>query len=338
MRVLITGGTGFLGRHCAVRLQRQGHVVSILGRNDRIGAELQKRGIRYLKADLIDAPKVIEACRDQDQVIHSGGLASPWGKYAAFYQANVEGTRNILQGCKTFGVHRLVHLSTPSLYFDYHHRLGIKETDPLPKPATAYAATKLLADELVEKAFAEGLPSIRLRPRAIFGPGDQAVLVRVLEAAKKGVVPLVGGGTSQVDLTYIDNVVDSVVLAMVAPATALGKVYNITNGEPQTMREMIARLSSALGQEIKVRPMPFGVAYGLATAMELFSKVFRPSHEPPLTRYAVGLMARSQTLDISAARRDLGYTPQVKLDEGIRRFARWWQKKDGATYAEQLGL
>ena len=78
MRVLITGGTGFLGRHCAWRL-RKDHEVSVMGRNDRIGNVLEQNGIRYVKSELTDAERVRDACKGQDYIIHSGGLASPWG-------------------------------------------------------------------------------------------------------------------------------------------------------------------------------------------------------------------------------------------------------------------
>jgi nucleoside-diphosphate-sugar epimerase len=339
MNVLITGGTGFLGRHAAVRLRESGASVAILGRNDAIGRELTRWGIEYRKADLADEQRVVEACRGRDAVIHCGGLASPWGKYSDFYSANVLGTRHILRGCKTHAVGRLVHVSTPSLYFDYRDRTAIRESDPLPRPATHYARTKGMADAEVERAFRDGLPSLSIRPRALFGPGDQAVLVRVLRAAEKGSLPLVRGGEALVDLTYIGNAVDALIACLSAPEAALGRCFNITNGEPMRLRDVLGMLFSALGTAPRFRPVPFPVAYGVAAAMELGYAVFRPGHEPPLSRYSVGLMGRSQTLDISAARADLGYVPRVGLREGMVDFASWWQDRDRpVSFARKLGL
>ena len=249
------------------------------------------------------------------------------------------GTRNVLTGAQAHGAKRVVYLSTPSLYFDYHHRLGSK-VDPLPEPVTDYAATKLIADREVKRASDSGLPIISLRPRAIFGPGDQAVLVRVIRAAAKGTIPLVGGGKSFIDLTYIDNTVDAVLLCLDAPARALGRVFNVTNGEPLTSRGMMEMLFSKLDTKARFRPLPFPLAYLSAATLEATYKIFRGGTEPPLTRYSVGLMAKSQTLDISAAREVLGFSPRVTLEEGMERFARWWRKKEEGKLGalEALGL
>lgn len=327
MKVLVTGGTGFLGRHLALRLKHLGHATAITGRNDKIGQEMAARGIEYLRMELTDAAAVRAACRGVDQVVHSAGLASPWGKYRAFFDANVVGTRHVVEASLASGVKRLVHLSTPSLYFDYRHRLNIKESEPLPRPRTAYAATKLLADREVEAAHHKGLPMIGLRPRALVGPGDLTVLGRVLKLAQSGKVPLVGGGVSYADLTYIDNAVDAVVLALEAPEQALGRHYNVTNGEPMRFRDLLDQLLPLVGLHPKYRSIPFPVAYSMAAVLEAYHNWFKAGAEPAFTRYGVGLMAKSQTLDIGEARRCLGYSPKVALSEGFRRFAAWWNDR-----------
>jgi len=339
MRILITGGTGFLGRHAAIRLQSAGNDVTILGRNRAIGDSLQKRGIRFVQGDLENASAVDLACRGQNAVIHSGGLASPWGEYQKFYAANVLGTENVIQSCRTNQISRLVYLSTPSLYFNYRHRELIRESDPLPKPETAYAATKKIADERMAEAFTAGLPCISIRPRAIFGPGDQSVLVRLIRAGQKGTIPLVGAGRSFVDLTYIDNVVDALQLCLSSAQATLGRVYNITNGEPMTTRQLMEKVFGALGIHARFRKMPFFVAYSTAALTEGYYQFFKPGVEPPLTRYAIGLMAKTQTLDISKARAELGYHPKVSFDEGLDRFAHWWKAKEsGVLTKDDLGL
>lgn len=325
MKILITGGTGFLGKATAIRLSSLGHSVKVIGRNANAGAELQKKGVQFIRADLLESERIAEACRGQDQVIHCAALAAPWGKYQDFFDANVIGTKNVIGGCLKHGVSRLVNVSTPSLYFDYRHRENIREADPLPqKQATSYAATKLLADKEVEKAATRGLPTIGIRPRAIFGPGDRTVLGRLIRAAQTGSVPLINGGRSLVDMTYIDNVVDALLLCVDAPDTALGRVFNITNGEPIATRQMLDLLFSNLGIRVRYRNLPFAVAHFMASAMEATHLALNRKGEPALTRYAVGLMSRSQTLDISEAKATLGYRPKVALEEGFSRFAQWW--------------
>lgn len=313
MKILITGGTGFLGGHVAKRLSGMGHEVTVTGRKEM---------------PLGDAALVAKFCAGKDQVVHCAGLASPWGDYSVFHEANVVGTRNVLDGCRKAKVARIVHLSTPSLYFDYKNRRGIKESDPLPRPVTAYAATKLLADQAVEQS---DVPWVSLRPRAIFGPGDRNVLPRLLGAVKRGKLPLVGGGRTYVDLSYVDNVVDAVLLSMAARGDTLGRHYNITNGEPLPLRAIVDKVTRALQLDVKVRPIPYSFAYTLACALETYHRLAKPDVEPKLTRYGVGLMGHDQTLDITEARTRLGYEPKVSLDEGLARFASWWQEKTKET-------
>lgn len=334
MRILITGGTGFLGGGAARRLKAQGHDVAVLGRNPKAGAKLAALGIHFFPLDISAAKphEMDEAFQDQEVVVHCAALASPWGEYQAFYKANVTGTRNVVEAAIRNRVRRLVNISTPSLYFDFQNRFNIKETDPLPmKQATHYGATKKIADSVINEAMKEGIEVIHLRPRAIFGPGDQVVLGRVINLATAGTVPLIGGGTSYVDMTYIDNAVDSIELAIKAPASLSGKTYNITNGEPIPTREMLKLLVEKLGLTARYWRVPFALGYCFAWGAETFYRLTKRKEEPPLTIYAVGLMGKSQTLDITAARRELGYSPKISLADGLEIYSKWWKESVSPT-------
>jgi len=323
---LVTGATGFLGQHVCLRLQRMGWNVTGLGRNEAAGLALASQGIRFVQADLQDEDAVVRACSGQDIVFHCGALSSLWGPYRSFHAANVEGTRNIVAGSQKHGVRRLIHISTPSIYFRYKDRFGVRETDPLPaKPINAYAATKLQAEQIVFQAFAEGLPGLILRPRAIFGPMDRTLFPRLLQANDTRGIPLFRGGNVTLDLTYVDNLVDAMLLATEAPQDALGLAYNITNGEPALLKDVLAELFSALGIPLRTRVIPYPVAYGAAALMEVSHRLLPVLGEPPLTRYSTTVLARNQTLDISLAREKLGYAPRIPLAEGLQRFAEWWR-------------
>lgn len=327
MNALVTGGTGFVGGALARRLGGQGARVTALGRNPAAGAQLEREGIRFVRADLTDAAAVTEACRDIDVVFHCGALASPWGPYARFYAANVTGTENVIRGCQRHGVTRLVHVSTPSVYFGGQPRLNVREDAPLPvKPLSHYAATKRLAELRVQRAHAEGLATITLRPRAIFGPGDNVLLPRLLRQVRAGRLRIIGAGDNVADLTYIDNVVDALLLCAEAPAPALGRPYNLTNGEPVRLWDMVARLCQALGYSPPRKRISLGAALALAGALEAVYTLL-PGREPPLTRYTVRMLAQDATLDITAAQRDLGYAPRVSVEEGMRLFVAWWEEK-----------
>lgn len=326
-KALVTGATGFLGQHVCMRLSRMGWKVTGLGRNESAGAKLEEQGIRFVRADLRDEESVVRACAGQEAVFHCGALSSPWGPYRDFEAANVDGTRHVAAGCLKHDVRRLIHISTPSIYFDNRDRLDIRENDPLPvKPVNAYAATKLLAERVVFQAFEDGLPGLILRPRAIFGPLDRTLLPRLMRANESQGVPLINGGDALLDLTYVDNVVDAMLLGWGAPQGALGQAYNITNGEPAMLRDVLKELFAGMGTPLRTRNVPYPVAYGAAAFMEWSHRLLPALGEPALTRYSIGVLARSQTLDIALAREKLGFAPRVGLSEGLRAFAEWWRR------------
>lgn len=326
-RVLVTGGTGFLGGALARRLAALGAKVTALGRDHTKGSTLQAEGITFAAVDLSLPGVLVPLVDDQEWVFHCAALSSPWGPRADFVRANVDATRHLLAAARVASVARLVHVSTPSLYFAFRDQLSIPETcapaDPQPN---VYAATKLAAEKLVDAASAEGLPVITLRPRALFGPGDNTLFPRLLRVAARGRFPLIGGGDPWIDVTYIDNAVDALLLAAATPKEFLGKKYNITNNEPWCRRRLLEALFDACLPPPRPRffTIPRSLAFGGASFLEACSHAFTGGRwEPPLTRYTAGVLACSQTLDVTAARTDLNYAPRVDIAGGIRRFAAW---------------
>lgn len=300
--------------------------VTALGRNPLRLNELEDEGIRPLRADITKKDDLLAACKNQEVVFHCAALPSPWGNYEKFYQANVIGTRNVVRACLENGVKRLVHVSTPSIYFDYNSRLGVKEADPLPEPISAYAATKLLAEEEIDKGFAAGLAMVSIRPRALFGEGDTVIFPRLLSRLKSGRLPILGDGENIVDLTYIQNVVDALLLCAESPENTLGKKYNISNGEPVKIWELVNRICAELNLPRPTRRISYKTANVAAAAIEFVYSLIPYSPEPPLTKLTVSMLAHSTSLDISAAKAELGYQPKVSVEEGVERFLKWWKE------------
>ncbi|SFF40779.1 NAD dependent epimerase/dehydratase family protein [Paenibacillus algorifonticola] len=329
MNILVTGATGFLGKNAVNRLLKEGHSVTAVGRNRAEGERLGEAGAAFLQLDLASS-RMREAIARHDAVFHCGALSSPWGKYRDFYASNVIGTRNVIQGCLEHGVQRLVHVSTPSIYFDYRHRFNIAEHEPLPKSAVNhYAATKLLAEQEVDRAFREqGLRVVTIRPRALFGPGDTAIFPRLLRANDKRFIPMFGSGQPLVDITYVDNVTEALMRCLYADPIVLGQKYNITNGEPIQLWEAMTRLFELLNKPMRTKKIAYPAAYTAASLLELGAKLPGLAKEPLLTRYTVGILAFSQTLSIEKAQRELGYRPLVSVEEGLRRFAAWWKEQE----------
>ena len=328
MKALVTGATGFLGGALAHRLHERGDQVTVFGRSPGALAALEQAGMRALRGDLADTAAVRAACHGQEVVFHVGALSSAWGQAEAFYRANVLGTRSVAAGCEAERVRRLVYVSTPSIYFRYASRLNVPEDAPLPrKPANEYARTKLLAEAELDRAHARGLPVISIRPRAIFGIGDQAILPRLVARLRAGSLRVIGDGQNITDLTYVENVVDALLLCAQAPVTLMGKTYNITNGQPLPLWGLIRQLCAALDLAYPRRQVAYPVALALASLLEAAARLRPGQPEPLLTRYMVGVLARSTTLDITAARRELGYVPRIPVEEGFERFVAWWRKE-----------
>lgn len=316
MRILVTGGTGFLGSHLTRRLLDLHQDVHILGRDFNAATALVQAGATPILADLTTHQAVIDACTGMDVVFHVAALSAPWGAAANFYASNVHGTAAVIKGCAQHGVKRLVYVSSPSVVFDGCDQIDVNERAPYPHRFTStYAKTKKLGEDLVNNAASAGLDTVTLRPKAIFGPGDRALLPRLIAAARQGRLRRFGDGGNLVDLTYVDNVVQALLLAMQAPA-AQGRTYFITNDEHPALWPLIECVLHELGLP-PLRGMPVSVAMSAARMMEIQSVFTR--REPLLTRYTVAILTRTQTYDISAARTDLGYAPQVSVAEGIQR-------------------
>lgn len=326
MKVLVTGGTGFLGQRLACKLQVDGFEVTVIGRNERIGNILRSNHINFIKCDLRDKAAVHEACRKQEYVFHCGALSSIWGKYKDFYDINVEGTQNIIVGCMKNSAKRLIHVSTPSIYFNMEDKFDIAENEDLPMlPVNDYAKTKRMAEAEIDAAHSKGLGVVTIRPRGIFGPGDTSIIPRLVRANNKIGVPFINQGQALIDITYVDNVVDSLLLCMKAADSIHGKKYNITNGEPWRLGDLFRQVFAKLEMEFKPRNLSFKQAYTVAAMLEYLYKILSLPGEPVITKYSAGVLAKSQTLNIAAALTDLGYKPRVSIIQGIEEFAKWWR-------------
>ncbi len=268
-----------------------------------------------LCADLRDRASVIAACENVDAVIHAGALSAPWGRRAEFYATNVGSTDSIIAGCRRHRVQRLIYVSSPSVVFDGRDHHNLTEDAPYPhRFASIYSLTKKLGEDRVNAA--RDLKTVILRPKAIFGPGDTSLLPRLLDAARQRRLPQIGDGRNRVDLTYVDNVVHALLLALDAEQ-AVGKTYTITNDEHVPLWDVIYQLLRRLNLPTQLRRVPLPLALVAATVMELRAAV--TNTEPLLTRYSTLILARTQGYDIGAARRDLGYAPLLSVAEGIKR-------------------
>lgn len=315
--ILITGATGFLGGRLAEVLLAEGVPVRVMGRNLRRGQELARLGADFRPVDLRDRPAVLAACRGMGAVVHAGALSSAWGTRKDFFDINVEGTQNVVDGCRAAEVQRLVHISSPSVMTRPVPQLGLRESDPLPTSfVSLYSETKKLAEDRVNEAINHGLPAVILRPKAIYGPGDNAIFPRLIEAARRKRLPRIGDGETVTDITHVDDVVRAIRLALVRPE-ALGHTYCITGNREVRIWDLIGDLLARLGYDPPAKHLSLNKALTIARVLELLWRVLPLPGEPPLTTYKAGILGISQTYDTTAAERDLGYAPEVSLESGM---------------------
>jgi nucleoside-diphosphate-sugar epimerase len=330
MKAFVTGATGFLGGRLVARLIADGWDVVAHGRSPKACDALEARGVRVVRGNLADRPALLRALRGSDRVFHVAALSSPWGTEADFEAANVVATRNVVEACLEARVGRLVFTSSPSIYIDGTHQFDVREDAPLPRVhVNAYARTKALAEAEVRAGAARGLEFVTLRPQALVGAGDTSIFPRLVRANREGGVPVFEGGSNLLDLTHVENVVTAHVLAATAPAErAAGGVFNITNGTPKPVHEVLTTLFEALGEPLRTRELPFGIVYAAATATEAIHRVLLRGREPRITRYGVVVLARTRTLNISAARERLGYMPGPSVEDGLQEFAQAWKHRE----------
>ncbi len=330
-RVLITGATGGLGQNAVSRALAEGWRVTATGRRGQVLKALTDKGaVRTYQADLITLPeRVLDELMDlHDVVWHCAALASPWGHRKAFIEANVDMPARLFEAAARAGVPRFVHISSPSLYFDYTDRHQIPESHRAEHFASYYAESKALGEDLLQ-ALGRAYPRtqlIILRPRLIFGPHDQILFPRVLELLERtgGRLVLPGGGTADVDMVYVENVVEAMVLASESTVES-GSVFNISNATTIKLRDALRLFVAAMGKQAHIVSVPYPLMRGLAFAAEHLAGIL--GTEPLLTQHVVGGMGHHMTLDISAATRKLGFKPSVSLEEGMRRTARWFAEQ-----------
>lgn len=325
MKALVTGGGGFLGGVIVKMLREQGDQVVSISRSGY--PALTTLGVEQVQADLTDQAAVMRAAEGCDCIFHVAAKAGIWGSYNDFYQANVTGTVNVLEACRRHDITRLVYTSSPSVVFDGTDVEGGNESLPYPDHFEAfYPQTKAMAEQLVLAANGPQLATVALRPHLIWGPGDNHLVPRIIAKGKSGRLRRIGDRPCLVDTVYVDNAARAHLQAAerLAPGSPVaGKAYFISNGEPLPLWEMVNRILAAGGVAPVKGSISPKTAYAIGTICEKLWGWFKLAGEPPMTRFVAKELATAHWFDISAARRDFGYQPQVTLDEGLVQLQHW---------------
>ncbi|MER5777570.1 NAD-dependent epimerase/dehydratase family protein [Streptomyces sp. NPDC002039] len=332
VNILITGATGFLGGHLVDACLREGHHVRALVREGSDTARLGSLpGVELAVGDLTDEDSLRAAAADRDTVLHSAARVVDHGSRAQFHEANVAGTRRLMDAARAAGAGRFVFVSSPSALMRIREgdRLDIDESTPYPdRFFNLYCETKARAEQDVLAAHTERFTTVALRPRGIWGPRDHAgFLPRMIGAMHAGRLPdLSGGKRVLVSLCHSDNAVAACLRAATAPSERVGgRAYFVADRERTDLWAFLTEVGRLLGCAPPGPRIPLPVGRALAGAVETLWRL-RPGSEgttPPMSRYMMALLTRSTTYDTGAARRDLGYEAPRGRADGVGELVRW---------------
>lgn len=323
----VTGGSGFIGGRLIERLVADGWRVRALARSDASAGVVADRGAEAVRGDLSDVAALTDGARGCDVAFHCAAHLGDWGDPADFERDNVQGSANVVEACRRAGVRRMIHVGTEAAILAGQPLVDADESEPLrPDSPALYSASKARAEAVVLAADGDGLETVVIRPRFVWGRGDTTLLPRMVEMVQSRKFAWIGGGRHRTSITHVDNVVEGLVLA--ADGATPGRPYFVTDGEPVVFREFVTELLATQGVQAPDRSIPPAVARVVAGGGERVWRLLRLGGEPPLTRFAYWVSALDTVLDDSRARADFGYAPVITREEGLAQLA-----ADGAALA-----
>lgn len=322
MRLLVTGGTGFIGSHLAEEGRRRGAEVVVLGLTDRPEeranvASLARQGVEIVPGSITDPELCRRAAQGATHVFHLAVAMREGGKQDEFFErVNLDGTRHLLDGAVANGVRRFVYCSTIGIFG--HRAPGVTREDSPLRPGNVYERTKVAAERLVREVGARGgLPFVILRPADVYGPRDRRLL-KLFRGVGRGRFPLFGAGGGRRHMVYVDDVVSAFFQAC-EREEPLGQAPIVAGPRPCTLRELVAEVQAATGSRRYGFRLPLAPMRAAAAVVEDVCRVV--GLDPPIYRRRMDFFRSDSEFDTSLARRTLAWAPRVELADGIRRTA-----------------
>ena len=317
MKVLVTGATGFIGSHLVDALLARGDEVRILVRRPSNIEKFKRKNIEIVFGDIRDVASLKKATEDIDVVYHLAALlGGPNITSEELREVNVQGTENVLKASVTNKVKRFLYLSAGAVMGNVTQMAD--ETVEC-NPSTPYAQSKYDAEQLALK-YMNDLSVTIVRSTMVYGPGEIHSKRKMIQMIEKGLFRIIGNGKNQVSWVYVDNLVQGIILAS-KKERAIGAIYIISDERPYTMNELVEAIAKELGMKTPGH-VPTWIAVIAAVTLEGLSKIFKFS--PPLFRDRVISLTANHSLDCSKACRDLGYKPNIALEEGIKRTVKYY--------------
>jgi nucleoside-diphosphate-sugar epimerase len=323
MDVLITGGNGLLGRNLVAALQDRGDNVRVLALPEEDTRWLRQRGVAVYRGDVRWPDTLAAPMSGVTAVMHLAGMMGVWRPLQDYRDVNVTGTRNVCRAALAEGVSRVVHVSSWTVYGMDLGRPAREDflLRPFREP---YATTKAEGDLSVQQMITDDhLPAVIIRPGTFFGPGDRLHFGRMADRLRAGKGVIVGRGDNALPFVYVTDVVQGLILALDCDH-AVGQAYNISNDRPLTQRQILEAIARDIGVNPPTVHAPYRALYAAGSTAERLASVSGAQRQPIVTRLGVKLFGTDNRHAIDKAQRELGYTPQVTIREGIRLAAAWY--------------
>lgn len=322
MKVLVTGGGGFLGLSIVKLLHKRGHDVCSLSRSKY--DSLDKLRVKQISCNISNRDDVFNKVKGFDAIIHTAAKAGVWGRPEDFYNINYIGTKNIIDAALENGITKLVYTSTPSVAFGHDDLEGVDESTPYPPEyLTDYAKTKSLAEQYVLSKASDLFRCCAIRPHLIWGPNDPHILPRLKQRALSGKMRVIGEGKNLVDIVYVDNAAEAHVLALEninVNESINGSAYFVGQESPVNLWKFINSMLKTQKISPIEKTISFDTAYRLGSIFEKFYRAFKVyKKDPPMTRFVALQMAKSHYFSHQKAKNDFGYFAKVSIEEGLNR-------------------
>jgi nucleoside-diphosphate-sugar epimerase len=316
----VTGGSGFIGGFLIERLRSEGWDVRALARSQDAEQKVRERGAVPVPGDVGNEELMRDGAAGCEVAFHAAAKVEDWGDPADFERINVHGTDNVIAACRGAGVRRLVHVGTEAALMAGQPLVNVDEGAPLrPDSPALYSSSKAKAEQRVRDANDDGLETVVIRPRFVWGRGDTTLLPALVELVRSGRFRWVGGGRHLTATTHVNNTVEGLWLG--ATKAEPGSVYFVTDGEPVVFREFVSAMLETQGVTPPTGSVPAGVAGVAAGAAERAWRLLRRPGPPPLTRFAVWVSSQECTIDTGRAERELGYRPVTSREQGLAELA-----------------
>jgi len=332
MKILVTGGNGFLGHNLISALQERGDRVRILALPTEDTTWLEERDVEVFRGDIRTPKALIAPMCGVEGVFHLAAMIGVWRAMEDYYAVNVTGTENVCRAALHAGVRRIIHISSAMVY-DMTEGGAATEDDILEPLDEPYSLTKAQSDMLVQRMIREEhLPATIIRAGTLIGPGDRLNFGRLADRIRAGKGIIIGAGKNIVPLVYVTDLVQGLLLALDSQQ-AEGKVYNLSNDQSITQKVFFSTIAKEIGVTAPRIRVPYFPLYLAAYVAERIALLSNNRILPFLTRHGVKLYGADNRLSIDKARRELGYAPRVSLMQALHITCDWYLHQD--TWAKE---